>query len=234
MLLVDKPDATQTQFMIGLPGIARADPDRIPLWLVNNVFGGRFTSLLNERLRVETGLTYGAYSYVQEDRLRGAITMHSYTATADTRRAIDLLFEVLHRFTRDGVSADQLATARAYIKASYPAEHLQTAAQLAALISELELYGLGPDEVDGLFVRLDAVTLAQANSVLKKYFAVEDPVMVLIGQADQLRAQFSGYSHATFEAPVAEPGFPAYPQGDRTREQGRLRFVYRNIRRHAR
>ena len=207
LLLVDKPDATQTQIVIGLPGISRTHPDRATLWLVNNVFGGRFTSLLNERLRVESGLTYGAYSYSEQDRLNGAITLHTYTGTADTKRAIDLALQVLRGFAKAGVSADQLAGARTYIESSYPPDNLQTAAQLADILGELELYGLGREEIDGLFARLDAVSLEQANRVLKRYYAGIAPVLVLIGRAQQVRQQVGGYSPGIAEASIAEPGF---------------------------
>ena len=69
MLLIDKPDATQTYFIIAQPGIDRRNPDREALELVNTVFGGRFLSMLNEDLRVNTGLTYGANSQVEQMRL---------------------------------------------------------------------------------------------------------------------------------------------------------------------
>src|SRR5262249_10598602 len=60
LLLVDKPDATQAYFAIGNVGVAAGDPDRVAIRVVNTVFGGRFTSMLNEALRVESGLSYGA------------------------------------------------------------------------------------------------------------------------------------------------------------------------------
>ncbi|MGH9630576.1 MAG: M16 family metallopeptidase, partial [Bryobacteraceae bacterium] len=63
LAIVNKPDATQTYFYIGQPGIQRNHPDRVALWLVNTLFGGRFTSMLNQELRVDSGLTYGARSY---------------------------------------------------------------------------------------------------------------------------------------------------------------------------
>ena len=68
LLLVDKPDATQTYFRIGMPGIHRRHPDRVPLLVANTLFGGRFTSLLNDALRVNAGLTYGANSLLDLDR----------------------------------------------------------------------------------------------------------------------------------------------------------------------
>jgi zinc protease len=52
LLLVDKGDATQTYFAFGNIGIARTDPDRVAIRVVNTIFGGRFTSELNEALRV--------------------------------------------------------------------------------------------------------------------------------------------------------------------------------------
>ena len=212
MLLVDKPNATQTQFVIGLPGIGRTHPDRIPLWLVNNVLGGRFTSILNERLRVEAGLTYGAYSYLEQDRLNGAIELYSYTATANTKRTIDLALGVLRAFAKEGISADQLATARRYIKAAYPPDNLQTAAQLATLLADLELYGIGRDEVDSLFARLDDVTLKDANRVLKRYYEGKQPVLVLIGEAQQIRPQVRGYAPVLMEASISDPGFQRQSQ----------------------
>jgi zinc protease len=45
LLLVDKPDATQTYYCIGNIGIARTNPDRVYIQVVNTLFGGRFTSI---------------------------------------------------------------------------------------------------------------------------------------------------------------------------------------------
>ncbi|MEO1574772.1 MAG: pitrilysin family protein, partial [Pseudomonadota bacterium] len=62
VLLVDKPDATQTYFWIGSGGVAKTYPQDAALDVANTLFGGRFTSMLNTALRVESGLTYGASS----------------------------------------------------------------------------------------------------------------------------------------------------------------------------
>src|SRR6185436_3509319 len=62
VLLVNKDDAKETTFYIGAPGISRNNPDFVSVEVVNTLFGGRFTSMLNDELRVNTGLTYGANS----------------------------------------------------------------------------------------------------------------------------------------------------------------------------
>ena len=62
VLLVNKEDARETTFLIGGLGISRNNPDYVAIDVINTVFGGRFTSMLNDELRVNSGLTYGANS----------------------------------------------------------------------------------------------------------------------------------------------------------------------------
>ena len=51
VLLVNKDDAKETTFYIGAPGISRNNPDYVSIEVVNTLFGGRFTSMLNDELR---------------------------------------------------------------------------------------------------------------------------------------------------------------------------------------
>jgi predicted Zn-dependent peptidase len=198
LLLIDKPDATQTYFQIAQPGIDKKNPDRTTLDIINTLFGGRFTSMLNDELRVNSGLTYGASAQLEEDRLLGAIVISTYTKTDTTTQAIDMAVDVLKRLNEKGISAEQLASAKAYVKGLYPTRRLETIDQLAALIGEIELYGLGRDEVDGYFGRIDAITLDQANATIKKYYKTGDLTFVVLGAADKIREQMKKYDpHAT-------------------------------------
>ena len=81
-----------------------------------------------------------------------------------------MALDVLKRFHDTGLTAEQLASAKATVKGGYPTANLQTADQVAAILGGLEIYGLGRDDVDQLFQRIDAVTLEQANAVARKYY----------------------------------------------------------------
>ena len=113
LLLVDKPDATQTYFAIGNIGTAVGDPDRVALRLVNTVFGGRFTSLLNEALRVESGLSYGAASSFESRKVPGPFGIYSFTKNESTAQAIDLTLQVLQKLHKQGITEEELASRRA-------------------------------------------------------------------------------------------------------------------------
>src|SRR5712664_131037 len=130
LLLVDKDDATQTYFAFGNVGITRNDPDRVAIRVVNTIFGGRFTSDLNEALRVESGYTYGASSFFDARKAAGPFGVFSFTKNETTTPAIDLALQVLRKLHKDGVTDEQLKSAKSYIKGQYP-PNIETSKQLA-------------------------------------------------------------------------------------------------------
>lgn len=209
LLLIDKPDSTQTYFMIAMPGIDRTHPDRTQLEIVNTLFGGRFTSMLNDELRVNSGLTYGAGSFVNEDRLPGAIAISTYTPTETTVKAIDLALDVLNRLRTRGIDAEQLLSARNYIKGGFPTQNLETADQVAGILSELELFGLNRGEIDDFFSRLDAATLDQVNATAKKWYGAAPLQFLLVGNAEKIREQVKRYAPHMKIHSIKEPGFAA-------------------------
>jgi predicted Zn-dependent peptidase len=206
MLLVDKPDSTQTFFAFGNVGTAANEPDRVALRVVNTIFGGRFTSELNEALRVESGLTYGASSFFDSKKEPGAFAIYSYTKNETTVQAIDLALQVLDKLHKDGVTAEQLASAKAYLKGQFPPA-IETSAQLARRIASNEFYGLGDDEINQLEARIDAVTPVLAKQVIEKHFPEDNLVFMLIGKASEIGPAVQKYATQHDARKINEPGF---------------------------
>ncbi|MBC8165060.1 MAG: insulinase family protein [Bryobacteraceae bacterium] len=206
LAIVNKPDATETQFRIGLPGVDRTDADRVPLWLVNTLFGGRFTSILNDALRVNSGLTYGANSSYDKGHLPGRITINSYTGTQNTAKAVDMAIDLLKATAEKGITPEQLASAKTYLKGTYPVDHLETPDQLAEIVSEIELFDLNRGEVDDLFSRIDAVTLEKANAVAKRYLNPANLTFLLMGDAKNFAAGVAKYAAEPLRIEITEPG----------------------------
>jgi len=212
LLLVDKPEATQTYFAIGNVATAAGDPDRVAIRVVNTVFGGRFTSLLNEALRVESGLTYGAISAFDPRKAPGPFGIYSYTKNESTVQAIDMALQVLQKLHKQGITADELASAKSYIKGQYPPS-LETSKQLAQIIASNEFYGLDDKEINDLEARLDAVTTAIAQQVIQKHFPTDNLVFTLIGKRSDIAAGVQKYAEKQDARVISEPGFwPPPPQ----------------------
>jgi predicted Zn-dependent peptidase len=206
LLLVDKPDLTQTFFAIGNTGISQTDPDRVAIRLVNSIFGEQFTSMLNEALRVESGLTYGAQAFFVQRKEPGPFLMFSYTKNETTTQAIDMALDVLKKLHSDGLTAQQLAAARSYIKGQFPPT-IETSAQLARLIASHEFYGLDDSEVNDLEARLDAVTPEIAKKVIAKHFPQDDLVFVLIGKAAEIGPAVKKYAQKEDTREIVAPGY---------------------------
>ena len=207
LLLVDKPDATQTYFSIMMPGVERGHPERAGLWLVNTLLGGRFTSLLNEALRINSGLTYGANSSIQWNRMPGAIRIGSYTKTETTAQAIDMALQVLRRLREKGIDAAMLASAKSYVKGTFPTGNLETDSQLAAVLGDLRLFQLGNGEIDDLFSRLDAVTPERATALARQYFVDSHLQFCLVGKAAEIRTAVAKYAPDMRVISIADEGF---------------------------
>ncbi len=206
LLLVDKPDASQTYFAIGNTGVAVNDPDRVAIEVVNTIFGGRFTSELNEALRVESGYTYGVQSFFVQRKVAGPFAIFSFTKNETTTPAIDLALQVLAKLHKDGVTEKQLNSAKSYIKGQFP-PNIETSRQLARAIASHEFYGLGDDEVNQLEARVDAVTPEVARQVIQKHFPEENLVFVLIGKASAIGPAVQKYATKQDARLITDPGF---------------------------
>src|SRR4029077_1911686 len=83
VLVIDKPERTQTQILIGTLGTSPHDPDHVALLVANTAFGGLFSSRLTDEVRGKRGLSYGASSSYTLSRTRDLWGMHTFPAAKD-------------------------------------------------------------------------------------------------------------------------------------------------------
>ncbi|WP_198783641.1 M16 family metallopeptidase [Shewanella putrefaciens] len=185
VLLVDKPDAIETTFVIGGLGISRDNPDYVGLTVVNTILGGRFTSWLNDELRVNAGLTYGARSGFSPYTDSGVFTISTFTKTETTQEAIDLALKTYARLWEKGVDQTTLDSAKAYVKGQFPPK-FETSGQLAGLLSGMYLYGFDDKFINEFQAKVDGLTLEETQRLVKTYFPQKDLQFVLIGNASKV------------------------------------------------
>jgi len=191
VLLVDKPERTQTQIYIGSLGTLPSDPDHFALLVANTVFGGTFTARLMKAVRSERGWSYGAYSRLAVDRERDAFSMWTFPAAHDAVPCIQLELELLERLLRDGITADELRFAQSYLTNSYAFE-IDTASDRLNQRLDVELYGLPRDYYDRYLERVRAVTLTQANAALRRRLSADDLAIVMVATASEVREGLAG------------------------------------------
>ena len=186
VLLVNKDDAIESTFAISGIGIARNTPDLVGISVINTILGGRFTSWLNDELRVNSGLTYGARSNFTNYSQSGSFAISSFTKTATTIEAIDLALKTYHRLWQKGIDEKTLASAKAYVKGKFPPK-FETSQDLSNLLGQMYSYNFDESYINTFEQQVNSLTVAKTQQLISKYFPKENLQMVIIGKASELQ-----------------------------------------------
>lgn len=196
VLLVNKEDARETTLMIGGKGVKRNNPDAVALEVVNTVFGGRFTSMLNDALRVNSGLTYGAGSSFSSLKNGGSFYISTFTATKTTEPTIDMALDVLKKLHKDGLDEETITSAKNYVKGQFPPRY-ETSAQLAGWLNTMFWYKLDPSFINNFQKEVDGMTIARAKEIINKYYPENNLQFVLIGKSADIKKIAEKYGPVT-------------------------------------
>jgi zinc protease len=88
VIIVDKPERTQTQLFIGTLGARTRDRNLFPLIVSNTAFGGTFSGPLMQEVRAVRGWSYGAYSRLLHSKQRDAWYMSTAPAAEYSARTL--------------------------------------------------------------------------------------------------------------------------------------------------
>jgi zinc protease len=186
VLLVDKPDATQSQIRFGNVGIRRSDPDYYPLVVGNTILGGGFTSLLVEEVRVKKGLTYSIRSRVEALRSPGSVSVVTFSKNETVLETIRLSLDQIRKVREGAIPADSLDKARNYLAGLYPLR-IESPDDLAAEILNVEFYGLGGDYINQYQKRVRGVGPEAVKRVAARVLPLDDMAVVVVGPAASLK-----------------------------------------------
>lgn len=186
VLLINKEDAKETTFYIGAPGISRNNPDFVAIEVINTLFGGRFTSMLNDELRVNTGLTYGANSRFNSLKNGGSFVISTFTASKTTQDAIDKSLEVLNKLHTNGIDEKSLTSAKNYVKGQFPPRY-ETTNQLANLLTQMFWYNFDASFIENFEKNVDSLNVEKANQIIGQYFPKNNFQFVLVGKAADIK-----------------------------------------------
>jgi predicted Zn-dependent peptidase len=179
VVIVDKPDAPQSQIRIGWVGVARSTPDFFPIQVLNTALGGSFSSRLNENLREEHQYTYGAGSAFDMRLSPGTFYAAAGVQTDKTADALKEFFKELTNIAPP-LPAAELARAKNYLALSFPSD-FETSRDLSLRLEEMIIYNL-PDTYFTQYVdRVQAVTAAQVQKAAATYIQPSRMLVLVVG-----------------------------------------------------
>jgi zinc protease len=180
--LVDVPRAAQTEFRVGyLTGMKYdATGDYYKAGLMNFSLGGGFNSRLNLNLREDKGWTYGARSAFESSKYGGAFEFSSGIKAEATDSALFEVIKEIKNFAVSGITDTELAFMKS-ATGQRDALRYETGQQKAGFISRILEYDLPPDYVELQNKILKDITLAEINTLSKKWIQPDKLNMLMVG-----------------------------------------------------
>jgi zinc protease len=186
VLLVDKPDLSQSFLALGHAGIRRTHPDRDVVAAMNYVLGGGgFSSRLMEVVRAKGGKTYGVSSHFFRSEVDGAFVVETFTRNAQLVDTLALVRAELARITTEPPTADELRAAKGKLAGGFPIQ-LKTAAALTVRLMQAQIWGLPDSEVVEYGVRIDRLTREQVARVAREQVRPGHLVAAVVGKAAEV------------------------------------------------
>jgi zinc protease len=191
VIVIDKPDLTQSQIRIGNIAAGRNTPDYFDLTVANSVLGGGFTSRLMDEIRVNRGLSYGARSVLGQYRYGGYFGIYTYTKNATLRETIDVALEQVRLMRDERVGDEELAGCERYISGLFPFD-IETNGDIAQWMTDLEFYGLGGDFVEKYRSRIGEVSPDGVERVAREYFGYDGNLIMVMTNYGETKDQLEG------------------------------------------
>jgi len=198
VVIVNKPDAVQTEVRVGHVGIPRNHPDYMAVNLAIRILGGEGSNRLHQVLRTARGLTYGAQADFDTYKDSGDFQAETNTRTAATGEVLRLIVEEFWRLQRDRVSERELSDAKAYLTGSFPLT-IETPNAIAMQILNVLFFGLPIEQLQTFRDRVNAVSVDDVQRVARLYLKPDRLSVVLVGNAAAFTSQLRGVGFPTFE-----------------------------------
>lgn len=200
IFLIDRPGSAQAEIRVGHPSLPRNSPDFFPVVIVNRILGGQFSSRLNANLRERRGFTYGAWSTFGFGRLGGPFVAGAAVNTGDTGAALAEMIREIQGMGGGDVTIEELAFAVEGIAGGF-ALMFETPGQIAGVLQNIVLYGLGDEYYSTYLDALRGVTREQANAAAHKYLSSRATTVVIAGDAGSILPQLSAFGDVTVTNP---------------------------------
>ncbi len=184
-LIVDRPDALQTNICIAGAAPPPDAHDAAAFSVANTIFGGYFISRFVENLRERNGYTYSAYSGIVNRQLASYVQISADVGTEVTAPALVETSYELGRMVAKDVEDKELGNAKRYLNGIL-STRTQTQAGLASTLSAIVMHGLGIDYLRDQPRKVAAVTVDDVREVSRRYFAPSKLVTVLVGDASRI------------------------------------------------
>lgn len=167
-------------------------PDVVKAKVANAILGGGSTGRLFLNLREEHAWTYGSYSSISQDQVKGRFTAYAKCRNEVSDSSVAEIIKEMKRMRTEKVTQEDLDRQISYMSGGFAIglENPQTVAQYAI---NIERYNMPKDYYQNYLKNLSAVTTDDILSVSKKYINPAAANIVVVGSIDEVAATLTKF-----------------------------------------
>jgi zinc protease len=198
LIVIDKKDAVQTEIRVGQIAIPRKHNDYDAIDQAVKILGGEGANRLQQVLRSQKQLTYGASVDLDTYKYAGAVIAETDTQTANTAEALRVTVDEFTRLQRERVSDGELGGAQDYMVGHFPLT-IEVPDAIATQVLNQLFYELPVEDLPKYRERTLRVTPDEIQRVARWFIRPSQLSIVLVGDADKFANDLKGVGFGTFE-----------------------------------
>src|ERR1700741_3463069 len=186
--LIDRPGSGQSVIFGAQLAPPRNDPAAVDLQLVNNIFGGKFSSRINMNLREDKHWSYGVFSVLPAARGQRPYISISAVQTDKTKESMSELVKEYHNIAGGKpITEEEVKDEQNNATLGLPGT-FETVQQLGPAYGTIVQYSLPEDYYNTFTQKALDLTPASANAIAKKYILPDHLVWVVVGDMGKVEA----------------------------------------------
>jgi zinc protease len=198
VIVIDKKGAVQTEIRVGQIAIPRKHADFEAIDQAVKILGGEGANRLQQVLRSQKQLTYGASADLDVFKFSGAVIAETDTQTPNTAEAVRVVLDEFARLQRERVSDGELEGAQDYMVGHFPLT-IEVPDAIATQVLNQLFYELPVEDLPRYRERIMKVTPDEIQRVAKWFIRPSQLSVVLVGDADKFVNDLKGIGLGAYE-----------------------------------
>jgi zinc protease len=189
ILIVDKPNAAQSELRIGHFSKGRNSDDFYSRTILNSILGGQFSSRINLNLREDKGYTYGAHSNYNYNSIGSTFSISTSVKTENSGDSIKEILSELN-LIKQTVFDSEIEFAKSFLIRRHPAL-FETYTQIASNITLLPIFNLPLNYFEDYIEKIEHVTKEDVLIAARENIILNELLVVIVGDKEKIRNQLN-------------------------------------------
>lgn len=175
-----KKELEQVHIVLGFPAFSQRSEKRFPLFVLNEILAGGFSSRLFQKIREERGLAYSVGSSPATFFDFGVLTIFCDADKKNLKEVIDVMKEELEKIKEGDINEDEVERGKEHLKGGFFL-NLESSTSRMSYLARNELYHGKQISPDSFVDEIEKVDLEEIREVARDLIDFKRSAIFLLG-----------------------------------------------------